>query len=417
MQNIQYFLSKNKLIFFLIIIFSAFLRFIYFFYFTDYYALPIEDAKGYHSMAIKILQNGFFNIDLHTRPILFPALLSFVYKLSPQNDLFIYGRIFNILLSSVSIGIFYFILLKSNFSNFSSSLFSFLMSIYPPSIFYSVLLLTENLAILLLLILTYYLLLLSTDKNNSIYNSISIGVLFGLLTLTRSSFLLLPIFLIISVIFINLLMKKNLLPLRSLIIIILLYLITLTPWTLKNYYEHDMVMPTTSRLGYGLYLCNNDFSNQIILQGGYSRTQVFESNLEIANALPLKKRSSFLISKSLEEISNNKLEFIYALNNRFINLMNFRPNPYKENYSKNDYIMLIIWMPILVIFLLSIFRRLEKIEYIYLLLITYVLLFHLPFWGLPRFRYPVDPIFMLIAFKTLYVWLIKLKKLKYNRIY
>ena len=401
---------NKKLFFFILITFSFFTRFIYFYYFTDYNAFPIEDSKGYHNAAIKILQNGFFNIDLHTRPILFPTLLSIIYKISPVNDVFIYGRILNIILSSLSIGIFYLILLKSNFSSFFSVFFSVLLSIYPPSIFYSVLLLTENLAILLLLISTYYLLKLSIDKNNFIYNSICLGILFGLLTLTRSSFLLLPIFLIVSVIFINLIMKKNLLPLRSLVIIVFLYLITLTPWTLRNYYEHDMVMPTTSRLGYGLYLCNNDFDNQTILQGGYSRTEVFVSNLEIANSLSLKKQSSFLINKSLEEILNNKSEFVYILHNRFINLMNFRPNPYKEYYSTNDYVMMIIWIPILIIFFLSIFRRLEKIEYIYLLLILYVLLFHLPFWGLPRFRYPVDPIFMLIAFKTLYMWIIKLNK-------
>lgn len=409
-QNIINYFKNNKSLFLTLIFFSISIRCIYFFYFTEYYALPIEDAKGYHTTAIKILQNGIFNIDLHTRPILFPALLSIVYKISPQNDLFIYGRLLNIFLSSTSVGIFFLILIKSNFSKLSSILFSILLSVYPPSIFYSVLLLTENLAILLLLLSVYFLLKLSLEKNNFNYNSIFLGILFGLLTLTRSSFLLLPIFLIFSLVTTSLVLKKYLFTFRSLIVIFFIYLITLTPWTLRNYYEHDMVMPTTSRLGYGLYLCNNDFSNETILQGGYSRTELFASNLAIAQSLPLKKQSSYLINKSLEEILNNKSVFIYTLKNRFINLMNFRPNPYKENYTKNDYIMMIIWMPILIIFLLSIFRQLEKIEYVYLLVILYVLLFHLPFWGFPRFRYPVDPLFMLIAFKSLYIWFYKFNK-------
>lgn len=409
-------IKNNNYIIFLFFVFCALIsRLIYFIYFSDYDYPPLADAKSYHETALRIKDLGFFGSNLHTRPILFPLILSILYQFIPSSDSFIYGRLFTILISSFSVGFFYLILSKISKNKAFIYFGTIFFLIYPPSIYYSVLLYTENLATLLILILTFCFLCIHKDREkNRYFIYFVVGFLFGLLTLTRSSFLLLPFFILFTQILIKFLFSKELLPIKALFLIIIFYLVSLTPWTLRNYYEHDTFMPTTSRLGYGLFLCNNDFSDPIILEGGYARTEKFEFILQKSLELPVGKQSGFLIKQSINEIFENKYQFVLTVKNRFINLLNFRPNPYKELFTTNDLIMMIIWLPLLTISAFSVFRRLSGIEYLFLTYIIYVILFHLPFWGFPRFRYPVDPFFILLSINTIYIILKKIKKRSKN---
>jgi hypothetical protein len=391
-------LIKNHfVILFSIFILSFLIRLIFMNINNGYSVIPTSDSLSYHQSALNILENGFMEANLHTRPILLPSFLSFFYYLFSIENKFYLGRVVMVIVSSMSVVVFYYIC-KKNINNYKYSLFlSFIFCIYPPSIYYSAFILTENIAVFLFLLITFLFTQIFSNNSKHYFYLIMIGVLFGLLTLTRSAFLLLP-FMLLFIVLIQGIFSNKLIALKKILIIIIAYLIILTPWTLRNYEKHEAFMPTTSRLGYMLFLSNNDYNSEIIQKGGYERTEKFNDILEKSKLLDVSKQSNFLINQSIDEILENKLLFTKTLVYRMINTLHYRPNPYKLYKSNNDLVMFLMWTPILFLSIFSLLRRPSKIELILLIFIFYTLFVHLPFWGFPRFRYPIDALFIYLAF-------------------
>jgi len=394
-------LSTFKIVIIIFII-SIFIRLVYLFNFNDPYVMPIEDQKLYHLYALEITKNGFLNSSIEGRPVLLPAALSVIYKLTNPEINLISARLFCVLISGISIILLFFNGLLFFGNKVYSSLVSLFFSIYPPSIFYSVNLLTENLSILLILICSLLLIQILRNQKNIIYICL-LGFFLGLLTLSRSAYVLLPFFIILSIYIGKYFYSKSLhISKAKSILIIFFYILTLMPWTIRNYIIYDAFVPTTTRTGYMAYLSNHDLNEEIVLNGGYIKNDNFLSTIDnIRNENDSVVTSKILFAKSLDEIFNNKTNFVEAVINRGINYLNFRPNPYKESYTKNDLIMFLFWIPILTLFLLNLLKKKKDYEIIFLILILYTFLVHLPFWGISRFRFPTDPYFILLAFNTI----------------
>ena len=59
------------------------------------------------------------------------------------------------------------------------------------------------------------------------------------------------------------------------------FYLTLSPWIIKNYIVHGEFVPTSTRLGYGLWLSNNDFENKIIIKNGVIVEPIIIKNILI----------------------------------------------------------------------------------------------------------------------------------------
>ena len=113
-------------------------------------------------------------------------------------------------------------------------------------------------------------------------------------------------------------------------------------------------MPTTSRLGYMLYLSNNSLENSEILKGGYSREGSLFRDEKFPNYSELKQNEIYLDEAISEIFSKPKLFFLAAYQ-RIENTLTWRPNPIaRTEWVSSDYIMFIIWFPILIFFCFSI---------------------------------------------------------------
>lgn len=366
---------------------------------------PIEDQAAYHNIATDIASVGFIEANLSGRPIFLPAFLSFFYYIFPFENNFVIARFLSLTVSSITIILIYFnsklLINDKNFALFVSIIFC----LYPPSIFYSSLILTENYIILFFLIFSF-LFLKFNEKSNNIYYFI-IGIILGLITLTKSAFLLFPFYFFGIIILIKIIFKQKI-SIIKIFLLFIAYLTILTPLTIRNYYVHDSFIPTTTRLGYMLWLSNHDLSENEALRGGYIKNQNFQNILdEVRNNYPVKDRSRQLTIYSLEEINNNKKNFAIALLNRGKNYLSYRPNPYKNGITTNDLIMMCIWMPILLFSVLGLLRKKSEKEVILWIIITYSFLIHLFFWGMPRFRFPTDPYFLLLASLTIKHYMVK----------
>ena len=58
----------------------------------------------------------------------------------------------------------------------------------------------------------------------------------------------------------------------------------------------------------------------------------------------------------------------------------------------------LIWIPVLLFFIFGIFNLPIRVTLPILLVILYACFMVIPFWGSPRFRFPVDSLIILIAF-------------------
>ena len=270
----------------------------------------------------------------------------------------IVARFVNIFISSLIVPLL-FIILKDglNCNNKQSFFISLFYSIYPPAIFYSSLILSENLAALLTLLVFYY--TLKVLKSNKYSKIILLGLNLALLSLTRSSNYYLIFFIIFGIlVFEN---KKPKFYYQKFATMLIVFYMTMSPLIIYNQITFGRFLPTEPRLGYGLYLSNNDLENSSIKTGGYFRDEYLITSSKVKmNAKELIERDDLLKAKALDEIFSNPQNLILPIINRFINFWTFRPNPIKNNITTNDYIMFLVWVPILIFYGYSFFVVKEK---------------------------------------------------------
>ena len=351
----------------------------------------IEDSKDYYEISKIFLKDGFFNDSIPKRPPLLSIIIVPFLSFFSEIKSIVFIKVLMLVLSSSTCLVIYLICIQLSLKKKISLLISLIYTFYPFSIFFSSRLLTENLASFLVS-MSIFVFIIFLERKKIILLIIT-SIILGMLTLTRSSFYYFPIIFILTIFIYNFPYKLKFL--YSVLIILVFYL-TLSPWIYKNYKSYNHFIPTTIRLGYGLWLSNNDFNSKIIQKGGYERTIKFENEIINSSKMHPIEKSNYLKKKALDEISENKTIFIKTLFNRFVMMIHFKPNPYQK-YKMTDYLMMVFWMPILILFFFSIWQNLNRKNIVIYLSIFYVIFVHLPFFGFPRFRYPVDCMIFLLA--------------------
>lgn len=139
----------------------------------------------------------------------------------------------------------YFICKRLNLKFIFSVLAALVTALWPYFLLYNNLILPEILLTLLLAVTMYLLLLF--QKSPSYLKSASLGIILGLAALTRPMFLLLPFFLAAGiVIFIQKFRQPKCF--FKLLVLIIAFIITLTPWTIRNYVEFKELTPVKSEI-------------------------------------------------------------------------------------------------------------------------------------------------------------------------
>ncbi len=394
----QHYYKNTSFHIFLLTLISLTLRFINLYYFENLTGAFIEDSADYYSIALHAEQNGIKNWLSHSRPPLISFIIIPILKIFDQGLSIILIKHFMVSISVCTCIALYFLTIEITKDKKISFIIGLIYCFYPLSVFFSGRLLTENLASLLICLISIFFIKF-IDKQKIKFLIIT-SFLLGLLSLTRSAFYYLPIFFCILILLINITLLKRI---EYIIILIFIFFTTLSPWIIKNYVQLNELVPTTTRLGYGLWLSNNDFSSDIIQKGGYEKTQKFKDILSYSNKFndPLKK-SDYLKKKALVEIQNHKVEFIKASIFRFLNFLNPKPNPYKSFHQK-DLIMIVFFSPFLFLFFISLIKKKHDLKQkVLLIIIIYSIAVHMPFYGFPRFRFPIDSLIFLLSINFLF---------------
>jgi hypothetical protein len=153
-------------------------------------------------------------------------------------------------------------------------------------------------------------------------------------------------------------------------------------------------MPVTSYGGIMFSSSNATLGHPVVQAGGYYHAPGVRGYLQ---NLPEAAWGSEGLRLGLEGIREHPDLFIEALLHRAVNFWTPRPDPYDPQWTTNDLVMSIVWIPTLLLSVFSIVRLPWQTDWPLLALIVYTFLVTLPFWGTPRFRFPVDALILLRA--------------------
>ena len=195
------------------------------------------------------LPNTYYN---NHYPPLYSFFLSLLYCLFGTSIL-VY-TVPQILLGTLSC-YFVYVIAQKAFSSRVGLLACFLLSIYPPIVWWTSYIRSENLFIPLQL-LTIIFLIKAVHNNLDVKNTVFSGILLAMSFLCRNVMLYLPIFvaLYFLVVFFKT-AKKRLL--YGIVTLFLSFYLPLIPWGYRNYTIHDKFFITTVEDWDAFYICNN----------------------------------------------------------------------------------------------------------------------------------------------------------------
>ena len=383
--------------------------------------VPISDFLLYHEGAISIVQGNGFRIygEYLTayEPIGYPALLALLYKIFGVN--IIVGKIANILIATGSLALVYLIVDKG-LKNKKAAIFAmFLVAVLPLNVSYTSVLSTEITFTVFFLLVIYIMLL----PNKKISTYVYLGIILGILSLVKPYMMVFQFVILAIEVFDTRKLKK---PLVNLLIITAFMILTIAPWTIRNYFVFNKVIPISTNGGYNLYLNNNDYAT-----GGW------QDPFLIPNTPLLKYKhvnDDFWDEVKVDEegkklaynwIKNNPDKFVNVgfkkLNRMFVipdnghwatnNLPNHKPFRYRdlleEINKKIHYVTAFFVLIYFVILIRKLIKR-QKIETLHIIIImNFAFYFAITFVFEGQFRYlfPLWPVFMIVI--TYVLWFTK----------
>ena len=182
------------------------------------------------------------------RAPLYPAFLSFVYFISGTGfSRFFAARIAQAIFLGAPLAPLTYLVSNRLFSNKerAARISAWLVAAYPMLLVYPLGLGTEN-PFFVLLLASFFFLLSSVEKPST-FNLLLSGLFLGLTALTRS--VILP-FAGLSILWVWFSLKQK----RGAIIVALSFILTITPWVIRNSLLHNKLTGIETSMGYNLYL-------------------------------------------------------------------------------------------------------------------------------------------------------------------
>ena len=352
------------------------------------------DEGDYQAYATSLSEHGEWGTDeaRATRPPVTPLLMSAVYLVTGPDPSA--ARVLGVVISSLVPGLLYLLGVQFTRNRRIAILAASAFTLYPPAIFYAPQILAENLASLLV-IAALGTFLWGSRKDTAIA-AIVTGILWMILGLNRSVFILTPIaFLVIQLLISRLHGQEWFWSRKMWVIGIAAFVISLSPWVIRNAIVLDAFVPTTTRFGHLLLMTNGTLDHEYVKSGAYFKNpELFNLHGPDKNEVEV---DAIKRDRALDELSENWKSLPEPVFNRAKNFWTFRPDPYDPSLTRNDLIMGVIWIPVLIFFFSSSFIRSWKRNWPLLTFILLAFALTLPFWGTPRFRFPVDSLLILGA--------------------
>jgi 4-amino-4-deoxy-L-arabinose transferase-like glycosyltransferase len=334
---------------------------------------------------------------------LYPLFLALFYQFGIKPTSFLIIQLIQALLSALVIVLSYKIALLI-FSKKVAALTAFGVTFYPPFIYYCAKLVPTTF-FLFLLSLTVFL-ILSFKRHNWPLNILT-GVVFGLTILCDPlAFTLYPALVIWYF------LRKDF-NLKKLFLTIIISILTIIPWTLRNYIVHKEFIPITTQFGVNFWIGNNPHATGTDYYRVYSikdenyilmtQTLPRKTRLELTNMNEI-EQSRFYMKEGIDFINQNPTKFLELLGKKFYYYWWMAPpgiNASKD-VAKHKYLLIIFYLPTLILGIYGILmslkhKNIRMISLIIMLIIFIPSVYAIAHTGLMRYRLPLEPFLIMFA--------------------
>ena len=393
LNNYQHLKNKETYLLFFLFLFSFLIRIPIIFIFGDTrldneWGIIVNNLTDYGKFSL--VNFGDFFVPSLFMPPLYAFYLYFFKIFHFNNEIYIQVVLFSqIILSSFSVVIFYNIN-KLFFSNKICILGTLIFSLFPLHIYACAQI--SSIILQSFLMITFFYFFLKTMKKNNFYNICFLSLASGLLILLRGEFIAL---FLLSILYLALFIKINL---KSILIIILLTFVVISPYLMRNIIVLDTITITKS-IGYNLWKGNNP---QTDVEGkNYIYDSIFDLNnlnlREQINKVPKDKYyeinvDKVFLSEGIKNIKNDPIKYfgLYLkkiLSFLFIDLNSSNPYYYHPLH----------YLPVLFISITSIIgiilskKNSYQINFLILFFIVNIAIVSV-FFILPRYKLAIIPL-------------------------
>jgi len=393
LTNYQHLKNKETYLLFFLFLFSFLIRIPVIFIFGDTrldneWGIIVNNLTDYGKFSL--VNFGDFFVPSLFMPPLYAFYLYFFKIFHFNNEIYIQVVLFSqIILSSFSVVIFYNIN-KLFFSNKICILGTLIFSLFPLHIYAC----SQISSIILqsFLMITFFYFFLKTMKKNNFYNICFLSLASGLLILLRGEFIAL---FLLSILYLALFIKVNL---KSILIIILLTFVVISPYLMRNIIVLDTITITKS-IGFNLWKGNNpqtDVEGKNYIYGSIFDQEDLDLREQI-NKVPEDKYyeinlDKVFLSEGIKNINNDPIKYfgLYLkkiLSFLFIDLNSSNPYYYHPLH----------YLPVLFISITSIIgiilskKNSYQINFLILFFIVNIAIVSV-FFILPRYKLAIIPL-------------------------
>ncbi|MCK4644436.1 glycosyltransferase family 39 protein [bacterium] len=383
--------EKSKALTFIFIL-AALLR--VFFAFAYGNKLRYSDSLQYMEFAQNLSQEGEFRATqkdgLAVRAYRPPAYPLTIYLLGNIPHSFTWVKIFQILLSLLSIFLIYEIL-DNSLGRKGAFLGALIWAVFPSSIYYTSAILTECTFSAYLILGTYFLLTFK-KKEDSVIAVIFSGLFFAMAALTKSFAFFLPLFIIIGALIFKFASFK-----KTAVMTAAFILFTL-PWGIRNMIVLDHYTPVSTEGGISLYWENHEGA---VTGKGYTQPEKFD--LEAFSNMDEIGRSKYYSKLAVKQIISHPFLFFKRAAGRIWELLKPMPRAgLSGGFAPAEFLFRIgygvIYLPVIILFLLSLssIRKEPLIAFSFVIFIFFLLVYGLVA-GKTRYRMPLEPFLIISA--------------------
>jgi 4-amino-4-deoxy-L-arabinose transferase-like glycosyltransferase len=400
-KNVLNFFNRNSS-FYIIISLGLFIRIVSLIWLSNFPL--VSDALSYHEVAVQLVNNETF---IPYWPPGLPYFLSFFYGIFGVNE--IISRI-SMLLFYILLSVFIYLLTKEVSDRKSANFAVFIFTLYPTYIHLSIEPLTQLPVAVYLVAITYLIILMC--KNDSFSYSLLVGLLTGIVILTRPS----SIFLLIFIPFYIFIKTRKIL-IALLPIIISLFIISI--WILKIYNMNGQFVFINYTNSENIFIGNNPYTPlyKTWWFGSHKPGEVGVPDEYVRMLRQIKSEPEYIQDKLFQKVviehilNRPDLFFIRTLNRirTYFSFDTFSGAMIIKNYKMSKIfglmviaIDIIFYFLVMIFFILLIFNftnLLVKPDYTYII-VGVALIYAFPYWltfSHPVYHFPTVPLFGILS--------------------